>query len=612
MLSLHGSTVQRASRLLGFPPGTGEMVPHSARKRLLASLAGAVGLSLLDMVGVLAMLPMMQYVTGQDVSAGALGRVNSFLGAPSSGVLVGSLALLIVGAFVVKDVFALLFRRWQLAFMAEHQVELSTKLLEGYLTGPYAWHLAKNTSDKLWTIQGAVGAGYIGGISAALGAITEVLTVTFIFASLMFISPVATIAALLYFGMAALIVQQLIRPRILKAGQQVLEASQAMSKASLQSLTAVKEIKLRNAHGPFLDTFSEASRSGARAGVSAALLNEVPKYFLEIVFFVGVGLLAVGATSTGSPEDGITLLGIFVAAGTRILPSSVRLINSLAGIRFARSPLEHLLQEYRWQEEARRDQSDQQRTDVVPAGDIKVRGVTFAYADRPDEFVLRGIDLAIDAGQSVAIVGSSGAGKSTFVDLLLGLHRPFSGSITAGGTEVFDNLPGWQRQLAVVPQDVTLLDESLAANIAFDEEIDTSRLREAVERAQLGDLVRGLPEGLGTTVGERGARLSGGQRQRIGIARALYRRPRLLVLDEATSALDNETERRLTATIEGLKGTMTIVIVAHRLSTVRHCDKLVFMSKGLVESTGTFEQVRIQNQEFAHLVELGSLVAEDL
>lgn len=607
MVSLTGRWVQLASRLLGFPPGTGEMVSLTARRKLVVSLFGAVVLSVLDMLGVLAMLPMMQYVTGQDVTSGALGLVDSVLGHPSSRTLVVALALMIVGTFVAKDVCALVFRRWQLTFMAEHQVEVSTKMLEGYLTGPYAWHLTKNTGDKLWTVQGAVAAGYIGGISSALAAITEVLTVTFIFVSLLFISPVATLAAIVYFGVAALIVQGLIRPRILRASQQVLESSQLMSKASLQSLTAVKEIKLRHAHGPFVASFSEASNQGARAGVTASLLNDVPKYFLEIVFIVGVGLLAIGATSSGSPEKAVTLLGIFVAAGTRILPSSVRLINAVAGIRFARFPLEHLVQENRWQEEARREQSDEIRTDEVPTGDVAIRDLTFSYADRPDELVLRGVDLDIPSGQSVAIVGSSGAGKSTMIDLLLGLHRPRSGSITAGGIEVFDNLPGWQRNLAVVPQDVTLLDETLAVNIAFDEDVDDDRLQEAVERAQLSDLVRDLPEGLETAVGERGVRLSGGQRQRIGIARALYRRPRLLVLDEATSALDNETERRLTSTIEGLKGSMTMVIVAHRLSTVRHCDLLVFMSDGKVQSIGTFEEVRAENEEFAHLVDLGSL-----
>ena len=215
--------------------------------------------------------------------------------------------------------------------------------------------------------------------------------------------------------------------------------------------------------------------------------------------------------------------------------------------------------------------------------------------------------LDIRHGQSVALVGTSGAGKSTLVDLLLGLHDPTGGTVTAGGVDIRDNLPAWQRQLAVVPQDVVLLDASLATNIAFELDVDPIRLDDVVRRAQLADLIASLPEGLDTQVGERGARLSGGQRQRLGIARALYRQPSVLFLDEATSALDNETERRLTDTIRELQGTMTIVIVAHRLSTVRHCDQLIFMSDGAVASVGTFDQVAATNSEFAHLVDLGSL-----
>ena len=609
MLSLQGGIVGRAARGLGVPPGTGELVDLETRRRLLISIGGAVVLSLLDTLGVLAMLPMMQYITAQDPDAGALGAVNDLLGQPSEGVLVAALAGLIVGAFVLKDVFSILFRWWQLTFMARNQVAIQARILEGYLVGPYAWHLTKNTSDKLWTVQSAVGIGFSGGIGSMLGVITEMLTITFIFVSLLFISPVATAGAIVYLGGAAFIVQRVIRPRILRASQRNLESSQAVSKSSLQSLTAVKEIKLRHAHQPFVDTFAAASEKGARAGVSASLLGEIPKYFLEIVFIVGVGLLAVGAAAGNTSGDSLTLLAIFVAAGTRILPSAVRLINSVAGIRFSRAPLAHLVAENRMQEDARRAEQAARVTDEVPQGDVHVRGLTFAYADQPDELVLRGVDLDIPSGRTIAMVGSSGAGKSTFVDILLGLHRPSSGMITAGGVSIFDNLPAWQRRLAVVPQDVTLLDETLRSNIAFDEGVDEDRLAEAVERAQLADLVRSLPQGLDTEIGERGVRLSGGQRQRIGIARALYRRPSLLVLDEATSALDNETERRLTETIESLKGTMTMVIVAHRLSTVRHADQLVFMSRGRVETVGTFDEVRAANAEFAHLVHLGALTA---
>ncbi|HXH77206.1 ABC transporter ATP-binding protein [Nocardioides sp.] len=568
-------------------------------------------LALLDMAGVVAMLPMMQYVTGQPLDAGALGFVNRALDEPPLQVLVGSIASIIVSSFILKDIAALLVRRWQLSFMANQQVTVSTALLEGYLTGPYSWHLRENTSDKLWMVSGAVGIGYAGGLTSALAAFTEILTIGFIFVSLLFISPEVSVAAALYFGLAAWVVQRMIRPRIVLAGQHTLDASKAVARASLQSLTAVKEIKLRQAHAPFVDVFRAASQANAEAGARAGILNEVPKYFLEIVFVLGVGLLAVAATSASSGADGLVLLGIFVAAGTRILPSCVRLINALAGIRFARAPLEHMVRIHQHLARHRAEELAAVITDRVPAGDLRVEDLRFAYPGQPDTDVLRGVDVDIPVGSSLAIVGSSGAGKSTLVDILLGLHRPSAGLITAGGVPVFDNLPAWQRQLAVVPQEVMLLDGTIRENIAFDEEVDEQHLARAVARAQLADLIDALPEGLDSEAGERGMRLSGGQRQRIGIARALYRDPSLLVLDEATSALDNETERRLTETIESLKGSVTMVIVAHRLSTVRHCDALAFMRDGRVVSYGTFEQVQRDNAEFAHLVALGSLDQSD-
>ena len=179
--------------------------------------------------------------------------------------------------------------------------------------------------------------------------------------------------------------------------------------------------------------------------------------------------------------------------------------------------------------------------------------------------------------------------------------------MTAGAVSIFDNLPAWQKQLAVVPQEVSLLDTTIRDNIAFDEPLDEDRLEDVIERAQLSDLIADLPDGLDTDAGERGMRLSGGQRQRVGIARALYRNPSLLVLDEATSALDNVTERRITETIAGLHGDVTVVVVAHRLSTVRQCDALAFMEQGRVVSYGTFEQVRDSNEAFAELVALGKL-----
>jgi ABC-type multidrug transport system fused ATPase/permease subunit len=210
----------------------------------------------------------------------------------------------------------------------------------------------------------------------------------------------------------------------------------------------------------------------------------------------------------------------------------------------------------------------------------------------------------------MAFVGSSGAGKSTLLDLVLGLLEPTEGSIECGDRSISDDLAAWYAELGVVPQDVFLLNDTLSANIAFGvsaERVDRARIDEVMAMSQLDGLLAELPEGLETVVGERGVRLSGGQRQRIGLARALYRRPSVLVLDEATSALDNLTEHEIAATLGRLQGSMTILIVAHRLSTVRHADTLVFLKDGRIEAEGGFEQVRAQSADFARLVELGAL-----
>lgn len=607
MLPLHGRLIQTASRLLGFPSGTGELVDHPTRVRLLVSLLGSLVLAGLELLGVLAILPLMQFVAGVNPTSGALGIVRRVVGNPDDDQLMPILAALVVGTFLIKDVCAFLFRRWQLRFMAAQEVAMSTQVLRGYLTGPYSWQLVKNTGDKVFTIEGAVSIGFTSGLGSALAVITEIVTIVLIVGGLLVVSPGVTVAVVAYFAIAAIAVQRVIRPRILRASQRSTAASLATANASLRALTVAKEIKLRRAHEPFVEHYHRDRARGAQARSQAAMLGEIPKYVLEILFISAVGLIAVYASLTGGTADLLVTLALFVAAGTRILPSTVRLIGALSGIRFAREPLALLVQVVRSQRDAERLEQSQVVTDTVPTGDIEVSGVRFAYESRPDTPVLDDVHLRIPMGQSVALVGSSGSGKTTLVDVLLGLHRPEAGIVTAGGVNIHDNLPGWQRQLAVVPQDVVLLDATLASNIAFELPLDPQRLADVVERAQLSELVSSLPDGLETQVGERGARLSGGQRQRIGIARALYRQPTVLFLDEATSALDNETERRLTETIFALQGPLTIVIVAHRLSTVQHCSQLIFMSQGRVETTGTFQEVEQANPEFAHLVRLGSL-----
>jgi ABC-type multidrug transport system fused ATPase/permease subunit len=244
---------------------------------------------------------------------------------------------------------------------------------------------------------------------------------------------------------------------------------------------------------------------------------------------------------------------------------------------------------------------------------LVLEDVSFSYRTSTAP-VVRHVDLTVEKGSSLALVGSSGAGKSTLVDLILGLQEPTAGRILVDGIPIDDDLPSWQRSIGLVSQDVTLLNGSLLRNIAFgvdEADIDRTRLEEAIHLAQLDTMIADLPEGLDTDVAERGARLSGGQRQRVAIARALYTVPDLLVLDEATSALDNEVEYELTKTIDSLHGSMTIIVIAHRLSTVRNCSYIAYLEEGEVVAMGTFDELRRSNAAFARLVELAEMGRAD-
>jgi ABC-type multidrug transport system fused ATPase/permease subunit len=584
---------------LGLPEGLGALFSPSTRRRLVLAGLGAVGLSLLDTIGVLATVPADQ---------GALGWVSDTLGTTDTQRLVLVVCLFIVAVFVTKSVLAFLFRRWQVHFLADQQAVTSADILRRYLSVPYAFHLRRTPAELLRTVNDGIAMTY-SGVTAAVQVVVEACNITFVMVALVVVAKWPALFTLVYFVVFGYLLQHLTRSRLRAAGHRTIDAATDAYRLAIQSLNAVKEIKLRDAGDDFADRYLTARRRAAAAGADGTVYSEMPKFAFDVIFVVGIALLAAGLFAAGGEQPLVTL-GLFVAAGSRLLPSVVRLLASVGSVRVAEGPLRLVLRELHDLDGAEVDLGSRTGSSgPVATGDIRVEGLRYRYPGT-DVDVLRGVDLTIPAGTSLAVVGSSGAGKSTLVDLLLGLHEPTAGTITAGGLDVFDNVVGWQSTLAVVPQEVYLADTSLRANVAFGdrpEDIDDERVLEAVHRANLDHVVAALPDGLDTWLGERGVRLSGGQRQRVGIARALYRRPRLLVLDEATSALDNKTERSVTDTIRGLSGDITVVVVAHRLSTVRHTDQLVFLDAGVVRAAGSFEEVRDRNVDFAELVSLAGL-----
>ena len=590
------------------------VLTSSTKRRLAGAVAASLALALCEIVALLSVVPLMQLLAGQGPTSGTLlGFFADLLGTRNTSHLALVTSLMMLVAFVLKGVAAIWCRWWILGFIYKEEATLSEELLRYYVRAPYSLHLQRNSADLLRTMIESVSAVFLFGVVGLVTVLTELAYLILILTTLIVVLPVPAIGFLLYFGLAGLAFLRLLHRRSNGYGRSLSDGSLAIYRTATQILGGVKEIQVRNNSDHFLSEFAHARSEFGWARRRAAFVSELPKYFMEIIFVTGFALLAVVLFARSSAGEALPLLAFVVATGFRILPSVARLLGGYNGIRIGFPNLSLVLDDVSL---ARRSPAPPQNVArrLPLTRDLCCEHVSFRYP-RTERDVLEDIDLRIPAGCTVALVGSSGAGKSTLADILMGLHRPTAGRVAVDGVDARTDIIAWQRSIGMVPQDVYILDATLRANVAFGDApdaVDERRLLAALTRAQLDDLIRELPNGMDTIVGERGGRLSGGQRQRIGIARALYLEPSVLVLDEATSALDSETERRITDTIESLHGQMTVVVIAHRLSTVRKCDMLLYLEQGRIAASGTFESVAAESPAFARLVKLGSLDVEAL
>ena len=600
--------VGRALRLIGFPAGAGILFLPGTRWRLVLALAGSLTISLLDILGVAALVPLVQLATGTNRDGGILGFISRTIGGePSDGRLAVVIAIFMVTAFVLKGVCGITLRWWQLGFVARQERETASRLLRGYLTAPYVVYTARGLSTQVYRLGDGIAMTYGRVVVGLLSLGTEALTLFGLAMLLLIASPVAALGVIAFFGLTSFLLNRQLKRRTVEIGARLVEFSLRQFKAAIHAVGGVKEIQLRRNGEYFVQDFARNKARTAELQRLANALGEFPKYALEVVFILGMALMAVVVFATESGRSAVPTLALFLAAGTRMLPCLVRLMTALNEIRVGLPAMRMIVEDLH--EFPAAATLPGPPADRAPVGDLVVEHLTFTYPETTEP-VVRDVSFEVPHGSSLAIVGPSGSGKTTLVDLLLGVHTPTSGRVCVAGRSIQELLPQWQTGVAMVPQDVFWIDDTLAANIAFGiapEDRDPVRLQHAVERAQLSELVAALPHGLETPVGERGLRISGGQRQRVGIARALYGDPQLIMLDEATSALDNETEHKVASTIAALHGDTTLIVVAHRLSTVRDCDQLIFMKDGVIAGRGTFEEVRATNTDFARLVELGNL-----
>lgn len=581
------------------------------RKRIALSVVFSLVLAALEMTGVALLYSLLALMTDAAEGFGAVVSTIEYLLEPGdrSG-LIAAMAVATVALLLTKSFIALAVARWQAGVQMQTESRLARRLYAEYIAQPYLFHVHRNSSVLIRNLTANVGtlsSGVVGGI---IGVLTEGAVLLGVFVTLMLVDLTVALSLAAFALVIAGGYLMAIAPIIQRAAVQQQELHQEMLQTMGEGFAGIKTVQVFNVAGEVNRQYGLIRDEHARVGAMTTFVSRLPQYYLEICMVLGVSAAGVLLSVVRSGQDAYALVGVLVVAALRMLPSVNRTLNALNGIRLGGPAVQNLERE-RKASAASLEGVGAPTQELGPLrGKVAFASVSFKYPSAIDP-TLRGINLDLSAGESVGIVGPSGSGKTTLVDLLLGLLLPSEGAIHVDGVPLSpQNLSSWRRQLGYVPQDTFLMDASIAANVAFyrqGREEHQSQVWQALEQAQLADFVRELPDGLNTRVGERGARISGGQRQRLGIARALYDMPRVLVLDEATSALDGHTEAAITGTIGQLRGRMTIVTIAHRLSTVKGCDRIVMLDHGEITDQGSFRDLLARNARFEAMVSRGSL-----
>jgi ABC-type multidrug transport system fused ATPase/permease subunit len=582
------------------------LFPRRDRLRILALLASTTVSGLLQAVGVASIMPFIAVVADPGLVesnpwlARAYGRFG-FAGTNEFLVFLGlgAMAVLLVTNVLVALNAWLTFR---VCHMGEH--DLSRRLLRTYLRSPWQLLLQRNSAELLKMLVSEVDRVVIRTLMAGIGVFSDFVTTLFMVALLLWIDPFVTAATLAVLGAAYGLIYALVMPRVVRLGAEFPALNTQAYKNAHEALAAAREIRVGGSEEHFVERFSRPLLRLSRNSIRYSTLDIIPAQALELVAFGGLIAAAVYMIAeSGDAARVVPTIAMFGFAAYRLIPALKDLFDGLEAIRYNMVALEPLWRDFNLPDAgpAPRD------ADLPPPREaIRLEQVAYTYPGGRQP-ALAGVDLVLEAGKSHCLVGSTGAGKSTTLDILLGLLRPSAGRVLVDGRPLADgDVRAWQRHIGYVPQSVFLLDDSIAANIALGvdaAEIDMARVEQAARAAQIhGFISRDLPEGYRTLVGERGASLSGGQRQRIGIARALYRDAPVVVLDEATNELDLVTELKLLDALRGL-GPKTIVFVSHRATVAGFCDQVAVFEGGKVVARGDYDSLTAADSPYRALLE---------
>ena len=504
------------------------------------------------------------------------------------------------------------FAHWAMyRFTQMCNYRLSSKLLTTYLERPYVWFLNQHSADLGRTVLSEVNQVVSKAIMPAMNLLSRSAIALFLIVLVVLIDPVVAFSAGIALGGSYLLIFLAVRRRLVRLGTDLYQANEQRYRIAQDALGGIKEIKVSGLENAYVTRYRNPARRYAQRDASHKIIGQLPKFLLEAVAFggmIGIILLLL-MTREGGLGAALPMITVYAFAGYRLLPALQQIYQNSTTLKFGTRALTRLHDDFALGQSrmgGTQSASSGGEAQITLESRLELKDVSFSYS--ASGAALRDVSLVIPAGHSVAFVGSTGAGKTTLVDVILGLLDPQEGQLLVDGQLIADgNRRAWQKVVGYVPQHIFLVDDTVAVNIALGEDpkqIDLVAVERAARIANLHDFItQGLPQGYGTVIGERGARLSGGQRQRIGIARAMYRDPALLVLDEATSALDNVTEHVVMDAIQRVGREKTVILIAHRLSTVRSCDQIFLLENGRVVARGTYDELARDSAEFQGLLQ---------
>ena len=574
------------------------------RRKLYLLLALSVFTALLATVGIASVFPFLAVVATPEAALEnrwvqlvytTLGfdDTNRFLIFLGAGVFV---LLMVTNAVTALNMWALFRFSW----MAGHRI--SVRMLADYVYRPYEFFLNRNSAElgssllaEVWEVVHGVMLPWIRLLAMGIKSL-------FILALLVLVDPVLAFVVTLVLGGMYGGVYVLVRRRIVSLGRARYDANRGRYQAANEAFGGIKDVKVLGREPTYIHRFARFSKEFARSQSASQVLGMLPTHALEVVVFGGILLIVLYqlAFGTGVGEV-LPVIGLYAFATYRLKPAMTQVFSSMTKLKYGAVALERLSDDLRPRDQVVR--TDRQAFPPLRLNrSLELRGVTYRYPGARVPVISR-FNLAINANTSVGFVGSTGSGKTTLADIMMGLLRPEAGELVVDGVPLNDTSMGaWQNSVGYVPQQIFLSDISVAWNIAFgvpEADIDMAAVRRAAELANIHDFIVGeLPSGYDTVIGERGVRLSGGQRQRIGIARALYHDPEILILDEATSALDGVTEEGIFTAVHGMRDAKTVVMIAHRIGTVRECDTIYLLEHGRITAQGTYDELLRSNETF--------------